>query len=96
VLRCATCGAGWRVARSRCAGCGTDDPSALHYLAPEGREEKYRVELCDRCHSYLKSTTTFAPTPPELLAIEDAGLLHLETAARERGYRAVRREGVGE
>jgi FdhE protein len=86
MLRCATCGAGWRFVRSRCVNCGTDDPDALHYLAAEGREEKYRVDLCDRCRSYLKSTTSFAPTPPELLAIEDAALLHLEAVARERGY----------
>lgn len=89
--RCATCGAGWRFARGRCAGCGTDDPAARHYLAAEGREEKYRVDLCDRCHGYLKSLTAFAPTAPELLAIEDAALLHLEAAARERGYHPVGR-----
>lgn len=86
VLRCATCGAGWRFARHRCADCGTDDPAALHYLAAEGREEQQRVDLCDRCRAYLKSQTAFAPTPPELLAIADAALLHLEAAARERGY----------
>lgn len=91
VLRCATCGAGWRFARNRCADCGTDDPSALHYLAAEGREEKYRVELCDRCHGYLKATASFAPTPAELLAIEDTALLHLEEAARERGYHPIGR-----
>lgn len=92
VLRCATCGAGWRFARNRCAGCGDDDPAAQHYLAAEGREEKYRVELCDRCRGYLKSVTAFAPTPAELLTIDDAAMLHLEAAARERGYRPVGRE----
>lgn len=91
ILRCAMCGAGWRFARGRCAGCGTDEPAALHYLAAEGRDEKYRVDLCDRCRSFLKSATSFAPTPPELLAIEDAAMLHLEEAARERGYHPIGR-----
>jgi FdhE protein len=86
VLRCATCGAGWRFPRNRCAHCGTDEPGAQHYLAAEGTEEKYRVDLCDRCHRYLKSVTAFAPTPAELLAIDDTAMLHLEAAARERGY----------
>lgn len=93
VLRCATCGAGWRFPRNRCAHCGTDEPGAQHYLAAEGTEEKYRVDLCDRCHRYLKSVTAFAPTPAELLAIDDAAMLHLEVAARERGYQPV---GYGE
>jgi FdhE protein len=90
-LRCAICGVGWRYARNRCAGCGNDDPATQHYLAAEGQEEKYRIDLCDRCHSYLKSCTSFAPTPAELLAIEDAALLHLEEEARRRGFSPVGR-----
>ncbi len=85
-LRCAACGTGWRTLVNRCAHCGTTEGKALHYLAVEGREEKYRVDLCDRCHGYLKSATSFAPTPAELLTIEDAATLYLDAAARERGY----------
>jgi FdhE protein len=87
-LRCAACGTGWRTLVNRCAHCGTTEGKALHYLATEGREEKYRVDLCDRCHGYLKSMTSFAPTPAELLTIEDAATLHLDAAAQERGYTA--------
>jgi FdhE protein len=89
VLRCAVCGAGWRFARNRCPGCATDEPGAQHFLAVEGREEKYRVDLCDNCRGYLKSCTAFAATPPELLALEDIALLHLAEAARERGYHPI-------
>lgn len=87
-LRCAACGAGWRTLVNRCAHCGTTEGKALHYLAMEGREEKYRVDLCERCHGYVKSVTSFAPTPAELLTIEDAATLYLDAAARERGYTA--------
>jgi FdhE protein len=87
-LRCAACGTGWRTLVNRCAHCGTTEGKALRYLATEGREEKYRVDLCDRCHGYLKSMTSFAPTPAELLTIEDAATLHLDAAAQERGYTA--------
>lgn len=90
-LRCATCGTGWRYARNRCAGCGSDDQGAQHYLAAEGHEEKYRVDLCDHCHRYLKSCTSFAPTLAELLAIEDTALLYLEEEAQRRGYAPVGR-----
>ena len=85
-LRCAACGCGWNFPRSRCAHCGNEEAKLLHYIAADGEGEKYRVDLCDRCHGYLKSVTAFAPTPPELLTIEDAALLHLDAAARERGY----------
>ncbi|HEY8599553.1 MAG TPA: formate dehydrogenase accessory protein FdhE [Thermomicrobiales bacterium] len=87
-LRCAACGTGWRTLVNRCAHCGTTEGKALRYLAVEGREEKYRADLCDRCRGYLKSITSFAPTPAELLTIEDATTLYLDAAARERGYTA--------
>lgn len=88
MLRCGGCGTGWRTLANRCAHCGNTDDKTLHSLAAEGREEKYRVDLCDRCHGYLKSVTSFAPTPRELLTIEDAAMLHLDAAARARGYTA--------
>lgn len=86
VLRCAACGGGWKFARVRCPHCGTDDPAKLHYMAQDDEAEKYRVDLCDNCHGFVKSATAFAPTPAELLTIEDAALLHLDAAARDRGY----------
>lgn len=86
MLRCTTCGGGWRILVSQCAHCGTNDSTMLHYLAAEGEEGKYRIDLCDRCQGAMKGVTTFAATPPELLVIEDAALLHLMQEARARGY----------
>jgi len=86
MLRCATCGGGWRTLVSQCAHCGTNDSTLLHYLAAEGEEGKYRIDLCERCRGAMKGVTTFAATPPELLLIEDAALLHLAEAAEARGY----------
>ena len=88
MLRCAACGGGWRIPRSRCPHCGNEDPKTQHYLALDEEAEKYRVDLCDRCHGFVKSETSFAPTPAELLTIEDAAMLHLDAVARERGYSA--------
>jgi hypothetical protein len=86
MLRCATCGGGWRTLISRCAHCGTSDSTMLHYLAAEREEGKYRIDLCDRCRGAVKGVTTFAATPPELLLIEDLALSHLAEAAHARGY----------
>lgn len=86
VLRCASCGAGWPYSRTKCVHCGSDDARAQHYLSAEGQAEKYRIDVCEHCRGYLKSVTNFAPTPPELLTIEDMALLHLDAVAAERGY----------
>jgi FdhE protein len=86
MLRCATCGGGWRALISQCAHCGTSDSTMLHYLATEGEEGKYRIDLCDRCRGAMKGVTTFTATPPELLLIEDTALLHLLHDAQARGY----------
>lgn len=86
MLRCAACGGGWRFPRVRCPHCDSEDPKQQHYLALESEAEKYRVDLCENCNGFIKSVTSFAPTPAELLTIEDAAMLHLDATARERGY----------
>jgi len=86
-LRCGQCGADWLIRRLRCVYCGNEDPSHLGVLYPEGRRENVRVEVCDKCHGYLKVVSRFAPCSPEELAVEDLATLYLDCLARERGYR---------
>jgi formate dehydrogenase maturation protein FdhE len=45
-----------------------------------------RIEACDKCKSYLKVISSFAPTPADMLAIEDLATLSLDYIAEERGY----------
>ncbi|MCL5022711.1 MAG: formate dehydrogenase accessory protein FdhE, partial [Nitrospirae bacterium] len=77
-LRCGRCGADWQFRRLQCLYCGNEDHRTLGFLYAEGEREKYRVEICEKCKGYLKVITTFAPTPPELLAVEDLATLHLD------------------
>ena len=86
-LRCGQCGADWIIRRLRCVFCGNEDPSLLGILYPEDRRENVRVEVCDRCHGYLKVVSRFAPCSPEELAVEDLSTLYLDCLAQERGYR---------
>ena len=86
-LRCGQCGADWLIRRLRCVYCGNEDPSLLGILSPEGRRENVRVEVCDKCHGYLKVVARFAPASPEELAVEDLSTLYLDCLAQERGYR---------
>jgi FdhE protein len=94
-LRCGQCGADWLIRRLQCIYCGTEDPSLLGILYPEGRRENVRVEVCDKCHGYLKVVTRFAPASPEELAVEDLATLYLDCLAQERGYRRPQRRRDG-
>ncbi len=85
-LRCGQCGADWISRRMQCIYCGNQDHNTLGYFYPEGEREKLRLEVCDRCKGYLKVITTFEPTPPEWLSVEDLATLHLDYIAQEDGY----------
>ncbi len=85
-LRCGQCGADWQFRRLRCVYCGNEDHRTLSCLYSEDQREKMRVEACDRCRGYLKVITSFSPTPPEMLPVEDLATLHLDYIALERGY----------
>ncbi len=85
-LRCGQCGADWPFRRLQCTYCGNEDHNTLGYLYPEGQREKMRVEVCDKCHGYLKVIAAFTPTPPAMLSVEDLATLHLDYIAQEHGY----------
>ncbi len=85
-LRCGQCGADWPFRRLECTYCGNEDHNTLGYLYSENQREKMRVEVCDKCHGYLKVIAAFAPTSPDLLPVEDLTTLHLDYIAQERGY----------
>jgi FdhE protein len=86
-LRCGQCGADWLIPRLQCIYCGNEDTSLLGILYPEDRRENVRVEVCDKCHGYLKVVPRFAPCSPEELAVEDLSTLYLDCLAQGRGYR---------
>ena len=86
-LRCGFCGADWVFRRLQCAFCGNEDHKSQRYFFAEGQGERARVEVCDRCKGYLKVIAAFAPTPSEMLPVEDLATVHLDFIAKERGYR---------
>src|SRR4051794_27805824 len=85
LLRCAACAASWHFPVERCVHCGNEDRQTLRYIVVTKGTAGQRVELCDICHGYLKTAFSHA-TPPELLTIQDAALLHLDAVAQEQGY----------
>ncbi len=85
-VRCSRCGADWSVRRLRCIHCRNEDHRTLSYLYPDGKREQYGVELCDNCKGHLRVITSFAPTPPDQLIIQDLSTLHLDMIAQQQGY----------
>lgn len=85
-LRCGRCGSGWAWAILLCPYCGNDDHRALGTLENPDQRESLRVDICERCHGYVKAIAAFTPAPAPQLAAEDVATLHLDLAARERGY----------
>jgi FdhE protein len=85
-LRCGVCGASWGYARLACACCGNRNYRQLGYLAVEGEDEKYRLQTCAACRSYLKVVVTYDPIPVDLLVVEDLATHHLDLVAAEHGF----------
>jgi FdhE protein len=85
-LRCGQCGADWPFRRLLCLYCGNEDHNTQKYLYPENEREKMHVEVCEKCKGYIKVIASFAPTPAELLTVEDLATLHLDYLAQEQGY----------
>jgi len=85
VLRCVRCGSGWSWLILLCPYCGNDDHRTLRSLQEQGAAQ--RVDLCERCHGYVKATQSYAPTSAVRLVAEDVATLDLDVAATEAGYR---------
>jgi FdhE protein len=86
-LRCRGCGGDWATAWLRCPFCGEHDHTRLGSLVGAEGLEREKVEVCDHCHGYLKTITTFTPIPAEQVVLQDLATAGLDVAAVERGYR---------
>jgi len=98
VLRCGRCGIRWSWLVLLCPYCGNDDHRTLGTLVGSEdqpgvssptraeRRSKDRVDVCERCHGYVKAIATFTSVPTVRLAAEDAATIHLDVGARDAGY----------
>jgi len=89
-LRCRCCGGDWATEWLRCPFCGERDHTQLGSLVSADGLEREKIEVCDRCHGYLKTLTTFDPIRPEQVVLHDLATVVLDVAAVERGYRPPR------
>jgi FdhE protein len=83
-LLCSYCGYEWQIDRVICPFCNNHEQDSLHYFYGEG-EESYRIDLCDRCHQYIKTLDLRKMEAPDCL-LEDLATLHLDLLASQKGY----------
>ena len=82
-LLCSYCGYQWRIERLFCPFCNNKEQESLHYSYAEG-EEAFRIDLCEKCHQYIK---TIDLRKAEVLdpSLEDLATLHLDLLAFQKG-----------
>jgi formate dehydrogenase accessory protein FdhE len=83
-LICMLCAYEWSFRRIYCPACGEErEPQMAFYAAPEIAH--VRADVCDTCHTYLKSidlTKTGLAVP----VVDELAMLPLDIWAREHGY----------
>ena len=84
-LICSFCGYSWRIDRLICPFCNNKEQEFLQYFYGEG-EETYRINLCNKCHQYIKTIDLriLGESDPSL---EDLATLHLDILASQKGYK---------
>jgi FdhE protein len=83
-LICSFCRYQWPIERLFCPFCNNREQGSLHYFYAED-EESSRVDVCEKCHQYIK---TFDLRQVEGCDpfLEDLATLHLDLLASQKGY----------
>ena len=87
VLQCSLCRAEWDFSRIGCPFCGNTDQATLRYFYLDG-DPGHRVNVCEQCKKYIKTSDGKALGRPVILQVEDVATLPLDHLAAEEGYTA--------
>lgn len=83
-LICMLCAHEWTFRRIYCPACGEErEPQMAFYSAPEIAH--VRVDVCDTCHTYLKSID-LTKTGLAVAVVDELATIPLDLWAREHGY----------
>lgn len=83
-LVCMLCAHEWAFRRIYCPSCGEErEPQMAYYSAPEIAH--VRVDVCDTCHTYLKSID-LTKTGLAVALVDELATIPLDLWARQHGY----------
>ena len=92
-LICMLCAHEWAFRRIYCPACGEErEPQMAYYSAPEIAH--VRVDVCDTCHTYLKSVD-LTKTGLAVPVVDELATIPLDLWAREHGYEKLQINLVG-
>ncbi|CCO08974.1 formate dehydrogenase accessory protein FdhE [Desulforamulus hydrothermalis] len=84
-LYCGRCETEWRYKRIGCPYCKEDNVSQASFITLEDGQQ-YRIYLCERCQTYLKTVDERVSGEVDLFC-EDLATVALDRIARAEGYR---------
>ncbi len=84
-LVCGFCGHKWPSKRVYCPLCENTDHESMSYYEIED-EEEYRVDVCDRCHGYVKTIDMKKTARTVYLPFEYVTTPYLDIRFKEMGY----------
>jgi FdhE protein len=92
-LICMFCAHEWAFRRIYCPSCGEErEPHMVFYSAPE--IPHVRVDVCETCHTYLKSVD-LTKNGLAIPIVDELAALPLDLWARENGYKKLQMNMVG-
>jgi formate dehydrogenase maturation protein FdhE len=92
-LVCMLCAHEWAFRRIYCPACGEErEPQMAYYSAPEIAH--VRVDVCDTCHTYLKSID-LTKTGLAVDVVDELATIPLDLWAREHGYEKLQTNLLG-
>lgn len=87
ILECRFCYTRWQFPRMECPFCRNRDPQRLRYFYTDDYPGR-RVQLCERCKSYLKTVVVKEIGREVILELENIFTSELDHLALREGYRA--------
>lgn len=87
-LLCGFCGRRWQSKRVYCPSCENTDHESLHYFEIEDKEE-YRVDVCEKCKSYIKTVDIKKMSRPVYFPLESIATPYIVVKFKEMGYKPV-------
>ena len=88
-LWCPQCGAVWEFERVRCARCGTQNQSHLHYFNIEG-DDAHRLATCDECGGFMRTVYQDSALAPFSFEVEDVVMARLDLLALQEAARSAK------
>lgn len=82
-LVCGNCHETWHYKRIGCICCDNEDLNKFRLLESEA-EPQMRIDVCEECHSYIK---TYLNEGQEAIYLADWTTLHLDMVAEEKGFK---------